>query len=38
MDDPSFYGFPEFGVAGAFKAAEDCGGPAVDPDTPDVRS
>ena len=33
MDDPSFYGFPEYGVAGAFKAAEDCGGPAVDPDT-----
>jgi monomeric sarcosine oxidase len=33
MDDPSFYGFPEFGVAGAFKAAEDCGGEVVDPDT-----
>ncbi len=32
MDDPSFYGFPEFGVAGAFKSAEDCGGPVVDPD------
>jgi sarcosine oxidase len=31
MDDPSFYGFPEFGVTGVFKAAEDCGGPAVDP-------
>jgi sarcosine oxidase len=33
MDDPSFYGFPEFGVAGTFKAAEDCGGADVDPDT-----
>jgi sarcosine oxidase len=32
MDDPSFYGFPEFGVGGAFKAAEDCGGSPVDPD------
>ena len=32
MDDPSFYGFPEFGVTGAFKAAEDCGGAPVDPD------
>jgi sarcosine oxidase len=32
MDDPSFYGFPEFGVRGAFKAAEDCGGSSVDPD------
>ena len=32
MDDPSFYGFPEFGVCGAFKAAEDCGGSPVDPD------
>jgi sarcosine oxidase len=32
MDDPSFYGFPEFGVSGAFKAAEDCGGAPVDPD------
>ena len=33
MDDPSFYGFPEFGVAGAFKVAEDCGGPVVDAET-----
>ncbi len=33
MDDPSYYGFPEFGVTGAFKASEDCGGPVVDPDT-----
>jgi sarcosine oxidase len=33
MDDPSFYGFPEYGVTDAFKAAEDCGGPPVDPDT-----
>jgi sarcosine oxidase len=32
MDDPSFYGFPEFGVTGAFKAAEDCGGALVSPD------
>ena len=32
MDHPSFYGFPEFGVSGAFKAAEDCGGAVVDPD------
>jgi sarcosine oxidase len=32
MDDPSFYGFPEFGVRGSFKAAEDCGGPSVNPD------
>ena len=33
MDDPSFYGFPEFGVSGSFKASEDCGGLLVDPDT-----
>jgi sarcosine oxidase len=26
MDDPSFYGFPEFGELGAVKAAEDVGG------------
>jgi sarcosine oxidase len=38
MDDPSFYGFPEYGVAGAFKAAEDCGGPPVDPDTRSFES
>ena len=32
MDVPSFYGFPTYGEAGP-KAAEDCGGQAVDPDT-----
>ncbi|HEX4494005.1 MAG TPA: N-methyl-L-tryptophan oxidase [Acidimicrobiia bacterium] len=26
MDDPSFYGFPVYGEAGAVKAAQDCGG------------
>jgi sarcosine oxidase len=31
MDDPSFYGFPCFG-APTVKAAQDCGGPVVDPD------
>ena len=31
MDDPSFYGFPSYGEP-TVKAAEDCGGPAVDPD------
>ena len=31
MDDPSYYGFPCYGEA-TVKAAEDCGGPAVDPD------
>jgi sarcosine oxidase len=31
MDDPCFYGFPTYGEAGP-KAAEDCGGRAVDPD------
>jgi sarcosine oxidase len=31
MDDPSFYGFPCYGED-TIKAAEDCGGPAVDPD------
>ncbi len=31
MDDPSFYGFPCYGEQ-TVKAAEDCGGPAVDPD------
>ena len=30
MDDPSFYGFPSYGEA-TVKAAQDCGGPAVDP-------
>jgi sarcosine oxidase len=31
MDDPSFYGFPTYGEA-TVKAAQDCGGPPVDPD------
>ena len=31
MDDPSFYGFPSYGEA-TIKAAQDCGGPAIDPD------
>ena len=31
MDDPSFYGFPMYGEA-TVKAAQDCGGPTVDPD------
>jgi sarcosine oxidase len=31
MGDPSFYGFPTYGEP-ALKAAQDCGGPAVDPD------
>ncbi len=31
MDDPSYYGFPCFG-APTVKAAQDCGGPRVDPD------
>jgi len=31
MDDPSFYGFPCYGEA-TVKAAQDCGGPVVDPD------
>jgi sarcosine oxidase len=33
MDDPCFYGFPVYGDTTAVKAAEDCGGPEVDPDT-----
>jgi sarcosine oxidase len=33
MDDPSFYGFPVYGDLTATKAAEDCGGAEVDPDT-----
>ncbi len=33
MDDPSFYGFPVFGEAGAVKVTQDAGGGAVDPDT-----
>jgi len=32
MDVPSFYGFPTYGEPGP-KAAEDCGGLPVDPDT-----
>jgi sarcosine oxidase len=31
MDDPSFYGFPPYGER-TVKAAQDCGGPVVDPD------
>ena len=31
MDDPSFYGFPTYGEP-TVKAAQDCGGPTVDPD------
>jgi sarcosine oxidase len=33
MDDPSFYGFPEFGEDGAVKVTQDAGGKPVDPDT-----
>ncbi|HEY1428467.1 MAG TPA: FAD-dependent oxidoreductase, partial [Candidatus Tumulicola sp.] len=32
MDDPSFYGFPEFGETGAVKMTQDVGGRAVDAD------
>jgi sarcosine oxidase len=32
MDDPSFYGFPVFGEAGAIKITQDAGGKSVDPD------
>ena len=32
MDDPSFYGFPCYGEP-TVKAAQDCGGPVVDPDS-----
>ncbi len=31
MDDPSYYGFPSYGEA-TVKAAQDCGGPVIDPD------
>ena len=31
MDEPSFYGFPCYGET-TVKAAQDCGGPVVDPD------
>jgi len=37
MDDPSFYGFPVFGEAGAVKITQDCGGKPVDPDTRDFE-
>ena len=33
MDDPSFYGFPEFGEAATVKITQDAGGKPVDPDT-----
>lgn len=32
MHDPSFYGFPVYGVDGVLKGAEDCGGGEVDAD------
>jgi len=31
MDDPSYYGFPCYGEP-TVKAAQDCGGPTIDPD------
>jgi sarcosine oxidase len=31
MDDPSFYGFPTYGEP-TVKAAQDCGGPLIDPE------
>jgi sarcosine oxidase len=31
MDDPSYYGFPSYGEP-TVKAAQDCGGPVVDPE------
>ncbi|HET6560795.1 MAG TPA: N-methyl-L-tryptophan oxidase [Marmoricola sp.] len=31
MDDPCFYGFPTYGES-TVKAAQDCGGPVVDPE------
>jgi sarcosine oxidase len=34
MDEPSFYGFPCYGEP-TVKAAQDCGGPEVDPDARD---
>ena len=33
MDDPSFYGFPVFGEAGAVKVTQDAGGKTVDAET-----
>ena len=38
MDDPCFYGFPVYGDTTAVKAAEDCGGPEVDPDDAHLRA
>jgi sarcosine oxidase len=35
MDDPSFYGFPVFGEAGAVKITQDAGGKPVDAQTRD---
>ena len=32
MDDPCYYGFPTYGES-TVKAAQDCGGPVVDPDS-----
>ncbi len=32
MDDPCYYGFPTYGEP-TVKAAQDCGGPVVDPDS-----
>ena len=32
MDDPSYYGFPTYGEP-TVKAAQDCGGPVVDPES-----
>lgn len=32
MDDPSYYGFPTYGEA-TIKAAQDCGGPVIDPES-----
>jgi sarcosine oxidase len=32
MDDPSYYGFPTYGEP-TVKAAQDCGGPPVDPES-----
>jgi len=32
MDDPCYYGFPTYGEP-TVKAAQDCGGPVVDPET-----
>jgi sarcosine oxidase len=37
MDEPSFYGFPCYGEA-TIKAAQDCGGPPVDPDARGSRT